>query len=201
MDDLSYRLKDLKDSLNLNEPKSNTSDEYNTSVQYMDELVREYLLFRGFNSTLKAFDYDVKQDKDRCFKADKITDQLLSYVYSYDLNGLLEYWSYLEQRFFNRITLKLSTNSSTALARKYELFLLRFYLVHAIQTSKTDKAFELFENYCVKLQSQNEWREWYCLPFLKNPEENPIFSIYFSKVILVFHFIEMFFFVIINLQH
>jgi hypothetical protein len=40
---------------------------------------------------------------------------------------------------------------------------------------------ELFENYAYKLQSQTEWKEWYCLPFLKNPEENPTFSVYFSK--------------------
>jgi hypothetical protein len=152
-----------------------------TSVAQMDELVKEYLLFRGFNQTIKSFDHDLKNDKDRGFKADKITDQLLGYVYAYDLSGLLDYWSYLDHKFFSKITLKLSNTSSTALTRKYELFLLRFYLIHALQTSKTEKAFELFENYGYKLQSQSEWREWYCLPFLKNPEENPTFSIYFSK--------------------
>jgi WD repeat-containing protein 91 len=162
---------------------SSTSQQANgtTSVALMDELVKEYLIFRGFNQTVKSFEHDLKNDKDRGFKADKITDQLLSFVYSYDLSGLLDYWSYLEHKFFSKITLKLSNTSSTALTRKYELFLLRFYLIHALQTSKTEKAFELFENYGYKLQSQSEWREWYCLPFLKNPEENPTFSIYFSK--------------------
>lgn len=153
----------------------------NTSITQMDELVKEYLLFRGFNSTIKSFENELKQDKDRCFRADKITDQLLSYIYSFDLSGLLDYWSYLEHKFFSRITLKVSNTSSTALTRKYELFLLRFYLVHAMQSSKADKAIELFENYASKLQSQSEWKEWYCLPFLKNPEENPTFSVYFSK--------------------
>lgn len=150
-----------------------------TSISYMDELVKEYLLFRGFNSTLKSYEHDLKQDKDKSFKADKVTDMLLSFVHSYDLNGLLEFWSYLDFKYFSRITLKLS--NITALTRKYELFLLRYYLIYALQTYKTDKAFELFENYASKLQSQVEWRDWYCLPFLKNPEENQIFSVYFSK--------------------
>jgi len=74
-----------------------------------------------------------------------------------------------------------SNSSSSSLTRKYELFLLRYYLIHAVQSSKTDKAIEFFENYAYKLQSQNEWKEWYCLPFLKNPEDNPTFSVYFSK--------------------
>jgi hypothetical protein len=126
-----------------------------TSIAFMDELIKEYLLFRGFNATIKAFEQDLKQDKDRAFRADKITDQLLSYVYSYDLNGLLDYWSYLDHKFFSKVTLKLSNNSSAALSRKYELFLLRYYLINAIQTSKVDKAMELFENYASKLQSQS----------------------------------------------
>lgn len=185
--DNSYFLNSANQSLlNSSNASSSNSNSYpiygNTSISQMDELVKEYLLFRGFNSTLKSLDHDLKQDKDRCFKADKVTDQLLSYIYSYDLNGLLEYWSYLDHKFFSRITLKLhTTTNSTALTRKYELFLLRYYLINAIQTSKTEKAFELFENYATKLQSQSEWKEWYCLPFLKNPEENQMFSIYFSK--------------------
>ena len=34
----------------------------------MDELVKEYLLFRGFTGTLKALDADLKSDKDKAFR-------------------------------------------------------------------------------------------------------------------------------------
>jgi WD repeat-containing protein 91 len=153
----------------------------NTSVTQMDELVKEYLLFRGFNSTLKAFDNDLIKDKDKSLKPDKVTEQLFQFVYTFDLNGLLDYWSYLDSKYFSRLTLKLSPNSSVSLTRKYELFLLRYYLVYSIQSNKTDKALEFFENYSTKIQSQAEWKEWYSLPFIKNPEENPIFSVFFSK--------------------
>ena len=41
------------------------------SFQFLDELIREYLTFRGFVSTLKAFDGDVKSEKEKAFRSDK----------------------------------------------------------------------------------------------------------------------------------
>ncbi|KAL1456058.1 hypothetical protein WDU94_000812 [Cyamophila willieti] len=32
-----------------------------------------------------------------------------------------------------------------------------------------------------ELQHQAEWKEWFLIPFIKNPEENPSFSLYFSR--------------------
>lgn len=155
-----------------------------TAVAVMDDLVREYLLFRGFNTCLRSLDQDLKADKDKCLRADKVIEQLFSLIYSFDLSGLLDYWLYLDARFFSRLTMKLPNQTAqvnVSLTRKYELFLLRYYLIHAVQSGKSERAMELFENYAYKLQSQTEWKEWYCLPFLKNPEENPTFSVYFSK--------------------
>ena len=37
-------------------------------VQYVDELVKEYLLFRGFGQTLKTFDNDLKAEKEKGFR-------------------------------------------------------------------------------------------------------------------------------------
>ena len=34
----------------------------------MDELVKEYLLFRGFNSSLKQIEIESKQDKDKGYR-------------------------------------------------------------------------------------------------------------------------------------
>lgn len=159
-----------------------------TSVSFMDDLVKEYLLFRGFQSTLKSLEHEMKSDKSNSFRADKCTDLLLSYVHAYDLTSLLEFWSYLDQKFFARLTLKLPTSGphpsfqlNSSLSRKYELFILRYYLVYAVQTSRQDKAIELLEQCANKLQSQPEWRDWFMLPFLKSPEDNPVFSVYFNR--------------------
>lgn len=37
-------------------------------IQQMDELVKEYLLFRGFTGTVRALDADVKSEKDKAFR-------------------------------------------------------------------------------------------------------------------------------------
>jgi hypothetical protein len=150
-----------------------------TSVQFMDELVKEYLLFRGCNSTFKSFEHDLKQDKDRTFKADKIVEQLFTYINTYDLNNLIEYWSYLDQKYFSHLTYK--TSNGVPLSRKYELFLFRYYLVNSIQNNKMDKVNEFFDKLAQFLQTQSEWKDWFCLPFLKNPVDNPTFSIYFNQ--------------------
>ena len=37
-------------------------------VQYLDDLVKEYLLFRGFTHTLRTLDNEIKIDKDKGFR-------------------------------------------------------------------------------------------------------------------------------------
>jgi hypothetical protein len=37
-------------------------------VQCLDEMVKEYLLFRGFCNTLKIFDAELKTDKEKGFR-------------------------------------------------------------------------------------------------------------------------------------
>lgn len=41
------------------------------SYSVLDDLVKEYLLFRGFASTLKSFDNDLKIEKEKTFRADR----------------------------------------------------------------------------------------------------------------------------------
>ena len=49
------------------------------AYQYFDEQIREYLLFRGFVSTLKAFDADIKSEKEKGLRADKWVLQIHNY--------------------------------------------------------------------------------------------------------------------------
>lgn len=72
-------------------------------VQYVDELVKEYLLFRGFASTVKSFDGELKIDKDKGFRVDKIVDQLMQFINNYDLNSLREFWGHLDNRMFSKL--------------------------------------------------------------------------------------------------
>ncbi|XP_060101254.1 WD repeat-containing protein 91 isoform X2 [Heteronotia binoei] len=146
------------------------------AVERTDELVREYLLFRGFTATLKQLDVEIKADKEKGFRVDKIVEQLQQYVQSYDLTALRDYWTYLERRLFSRLE-----DVYRPTVNKLKISLYRYYLIHTVQTSRNDKTQEFFLKQASELQNQAEWKEWFVLPFIPNPESNPTFSTYFSR--------------------
>ncbi len=41
------------------------------SSPHLDELVREFLLFRGFAQSIKAFDAETKAEKEKGFRVDR----------------------------------------------------------------------------------------------------------------------------------
>ncbi|PBC30266.1 WD repeat-containing protein 91 isoform X1 [Apis cerana] len=145
-------------------------------IQYVDELVKEYLLFRGFSQTLKAFDNDLKAEKEKGFRVDKIVDQLMQYIYNYDLASLRELWGHLDMRMFSRLE-----SHFTPAVRKLENAVLKMYLVNAAVNNKQDRIQEFFIKMTPELQGHSEWKEWFALPFVKNPEDNPAYSVHFSR--------------------
>ena len=38
----------------------------------VDELIREYLIFRGFTNTLRTFETEIKNDKDKNFRVSSV---------------------------------------------------------------------------------------------------------------------------------
>lgn len=147
-----------------------------SQIQYIDELIREYLLFRGFSATLKAFDAELKVDKEKGFRVDKIVDQLMQFIYVYDLVGLRELWSHLDQRMFSKLE-----NDFAPAVRKLENSVLKLYLVNAVSNNKADKVSEFFTKMTPDLQGQAEWKEWFMLPYIKNPEESLSFAVHFTR--------------------
>ncbi|XP_052029376.1 WD repeat-containing protein 91 isoform X2 [Apodemus sylvaticus] len=146
------------------------------AVERTDELVREYLLFRGFTHTLRQLDAEIKADKEKGFRVDKIVEQLQQLMQVYDLAALRDYWSYLERRLFSRLE-----DIYRPTIHKLKTSLFRFYLVYTIQTNRNDKAQEFFAKQATELQNQAEWKDWFVLPFLPSPDTNPTFATYFSR--------------------
>ncbi|KAF7269893.1 hypothetical protein GWI33_017098 [Rhynchophorus ferrugineus] len=145
-------------------------------VQYIDELIREYLVFRGFASTLKSFDGDLKVDKDKSFRVDKIIEQLMQLISAYDLNGVRELWGHFEKNIFSKLE-----SNFTSSVKKLENAVLKLYLINAVTNNKPDKVIDFFLKMTPELQNQSEWKDWFVLPYIKNPEENPTFSLHFTK--------------------
>uniref|UniRef100_A0A8C3J8E9 WD repeat-containing protein 91 n=1 Tax=Calidris pygmaea TaxID=425635 RepID=A0A8C3J8E9_9CHAR len=146
------------------------------AAERTDELVREYLLFRGFTAALKQLDAEIKADREKGFRVDKIVDQLQQFVQSYDLAALRDYWSYLDRRLFSRLE-----DVYRPTVNKLKTSLFRYYLVHTVQTGRNDKAQEFFLKQASELQNQAEWKDWFVLPFLPAPDSNPTFATYFTR--------------------
>ena len=47
-----------------------------------DEMIRDYLLFRGFTSTLKAFDTDLKNEREKGFRVRSTYEVFVDYKLS-----------------------------------------------------------------------------------------------------------------------
>ncbi|KAI8341688.1 hypothetical protein BC941DRAFT_414230 [Chlamydoabsidia padenii] len=146
------------------------------SLYQVDDLVKEYLLFRGFTTTFRALETESRTDKDKGFQVDKILEELLSFVTNGDVNGLVEYYRYLDLRFFSRLDTRFQQT-----VKKFELCLLRHYLVHAIQHKKRDKVKEFFDVYGPDLHGTSEWSQWFALPYVKQPASDPVFETFFTK--------------------
>ncbi|KAF0984597.1 hypothetical protein FDP41_000496 [Naegleria fowleri] len=79
-----------------------TLDEDN-SIIHCDQLLKEYLVWRGFNRTLTNFEMDRKMDKNKAFQTEKIVEQLFQYIRNYEIHAFMEYWGYLEKQFFSKL--------------------------------------------------------------------------------------------------
>ncbi|KAI1904876.1 hypothetical protein AGOR_G00010180 [Albula goreensis] len=118
-----------------------------SAVERMDDLVKEYLIYRGFTSTLKHLDSEIKADKEKGFRVDKIIDQLQQFIQSYDLSALKDYWGYLDRKLFCRLE-----DVYRPTINKLRTSLFRYYLVYTVQSNRMEKTQEFFQKQALELQ-------------------------------------------------
>lgn len=151
-----------------------------SSISFVDDLIRDYLNYRGLTSTLRTFESETSKIPIGQFRADRITEQLTLYIHQFDINNLIDYWSQIEQRLLSSLILRSQQQTNNLTKVRTNLF--RCYLIHSVQSSKMDKVHEFFDRLARHLQQSSEWtKDWFALPFIKNPEENSTFQLYFSK--------------------
>ena len=147
-----------------------------TSLTLIDELIRDYLHFRGLTSTLRSFDHELGKVPLGQFRADRLVEQLTGFIQQFEINNLIDCWTQIEQRLLSTLTIHVPVFN------QIRLNLYRCYLIHAVQSSRMDKITEFFDRLTKVLQQSPEWtKDWFALPFIKNPEENAVFQVYFSK--------------------
>ncbi|KAL7751111.1 hypothetical protein RI367_003313 [Sorochytrium milnesiophthora] len=148
------------------------------SIAYVDRIVREYLLFRGFVGAVRAFDSDATTaDRNVAYDADKITSMLLSYAQSLDHAELTATWSYFDTQFFIRLPSAVYKSS----VRRLFVSLQRYFIICAVQQKKLGRIQEFFEAH-PELTSDPDWSLWFALPFAKRPESDPRYQLFFSKI-------------------
>ncbi|XP_075099805.1 uncharacterized protein LOC107772598 isoform X3 [Nicotiana tabacum] len=147
------------------------------NMLYAEELVREFLVFRGFTNTLQAFDKELGTDIGKVFQVDKILDLIFSiYVPKFQAENLIELLRFFKQCFSSYETELISIISNL------DVSILRYYIVYAIQAGRKDKVIELFDIHGSELlQKDQEWASWFAIPYIKTPQSDPQFRVYFSK--------------------
>ena len=121
------------DVLDLMSTSEQTSDAYFVS-EYVEDLIRDYLYFRGYSATLKALENDQKNSRDKILQPLKIIREIQLLIDAHDLMGLRDYWGYLHKQFFSRLE-----KDHLEVMRKIETGILRLYLTSAIREGKKDK--------------------------------------------------------------
>ena len=106
----------------------------------------------------------------------RVVDHILQLIQNHDLQNLVDLWRHLDGKLFSRLD-----PSQMNAVTKLEANVLKLYVVNCIQTKNPEKAREFFEKMGPELQVQHEWREWFSLPFIPIPENNSVFSPYFSR--------------------
>uniref|UniRef100_A0A2R5LLM7 WD repeat-containing protein 91 n=1 Tax=Ornithodoros turicata TaxID=34597 RepID=A0A2R5LLM7_9ACAR len=147
-----------------------------SALQFADDIVRDYLRYRGFPSSLKAFDTELKADKDKGFRPDRLVEHFSGCMESMDLAGLRDLWCHLDSHVFRRLE-----QTFLPTVRKLEMALLRLYVVTCIANGRQDKVTEFFDKMAPELHGQAEWKEWFAIPFLKGVEDNPTFQVFFTR--------------------
>lgn len=139
-----------------------------------DDIVKEYLLFRGFVGSVRALDVEMKQDKDRGLSVENLVNQIFTFISNFELDEFLVFWDQLNRRFISKADQDFSNS-----ARKLEVSLKRLYLINCVRM-RPDKVSSFFENLSSNDSNVADWQEWWVLPFTKSPETHPSFEPFFA---------------------
>ncbi len=74
------------------------------AIPYVDSLIKEYLLFRGFTGTLRALNKDLASDRGCGFQADQLCELVFRRLVPLDqASDLMEVLDFLSSRVYSRL--------------------------------------------------------------------------------------------------
>ncbi|KAL8544162.1 hypothetical protein ACS0TY_004626 [Phlomoides rotata] len=146
-------------------------------MKVAEELVREFLVYRGFTNTLHAFEKELATDIGKGFHVDKILHLIFSvYTPKFEADKLFDLLSFFKNCF------SCSDTNLVDVISKLNLSILRYYVVNALKCGRKDKVLELFADFGNDLMRRDDsWSSWFAIPYLQNPHLDPQFRVYFSE--------------------
>ncbi|XP_057798590.1 uncharacterized protein LOC131014592 [Salvia miltiorrhiza] len=146
-------------------------------MKFAEELVREFLVFRGFTNTLQAFEKELATDIGKGFEVDKIIDLIFSvYIPKFEAGKLIDLLSFFRNCF------SYSDSNLIDVISKLHQSILRYYVVYALKCGRKDTVLEFFRDFGNDLMRRDEsWSSWFAVPYLQNPHLDPQFRVYFSE--------------------
>lgn len=148
-----------------------------SSIHLIDELLKEYFVYRGFTETLKKFEIDLKNDKSHSMRFHRMVQEIMSEINNLNLPGVTQIWNQYVRVLFHQIDKK-----SQTIIIHLENSLYKLYLVKAHQASKIDKITEFLQKFSPIMINDDSWKEWLALPYIKSPEINNTFALYYTKL-------------------
>jgi len=146
-----------------------------------DNMVAEYLIYRGFNNTFKTFDNERNKDRTKQFEIEKIIESIFNDIHSLSIDNFMSLWEFLSKGFFLHLDIE-----HYRLSQIIRCDLLKYYLVNTIKQKNKDKTKEFFSLYSYELLSESiesfsDFKGWYTLPYIEEPEKDKDFSLYFTN--------------------
>ncbi|KAJ6228858.1 hypothetical protein M0813_08353 [Anaeramoeba flamelloides] len=142
------------------------------TFQYCDKLVQEYLQFRGFNKTVSLLSNEHQKQKNPDLLIENLVQDLFNFIALSKLKSFLGLWNHISKHYFGIHQIE---HSKTI--KELENFLLKHFLITAIENNRREKINEFFVTLSDQLTNQTDWKHW----FSKSEEREKKSIIYMNE--------------------
>lgn len=154
----------------------------NSNISSIDQIVGEYLIYRGFTQTFRSLEAEKGRDRVKQFEGGRIVEAIFGYLHTFEVDSFITLWDFMSKRFFFHLDAEYLQYSS---ALKSDL--LKYYLINAVKNARKDKLAEFFSSYSHEILAESgdfiagNLRSWFILPYLDEPDKDPEFAVYFTS--------------------
>ena len=120
------------------------------SLNSVDYMVEEFLLYRGFTQTFRCLENEKSHDRARSFQENKLVEQIFQYLLNFEVESFISLWDFLLKRFFLHLD-----QEHLEMISSLKVDLLKFYLVNAVKSNSKAKACEFFSLYSHEILSES----------------------------------------------